>query len=68
MGYDPGEKRGPGELVVFFRDHLLRAQECSISMSRKSSKGSRRPALKNKLLLTKLKHKRQHTGGGDRDR
>ncbi|XP_025945213.1 2-hydroxyacyl-CoA lyase 1 isoform X4 [Apteryx mantelli] len=44
------------ELETICRDHLLQAQEQSIQMSRKLSKGGRRPAWMNKELLAKLKH------------
>lgn len=52
----PVGKSGPEKLI--FRDHLLQAQEQSISTSRKSGKNARRFAWMNKELLTKLRHER----------
>lgn len=57
MKYVPGEKRGQGELVL--KDHPLHPQEWSVERSKKSSKGSRRPAWINKEFLTQLRHKKE---------
>lgn len=53
MGYGPAEKTGAGQLV-----ELIQAQESSSTTSKKSSKGTRKPAWMNKELLTKLKDKK----------
>lgn len=55
MGYSPGEKRGPGELVDFL-DHPLQAQEQCLPTKGKSSRCCRRPAWTKKELLIKLKY------------
>jgi len=44
---------------LIFRDNLLKAQNLSIVMFRKSSKRGRRPAWISKELLTELKHKKE---------
>lgn len=53
MVYGPGEKRGSRELVG------IQAQEWSISMSLKSSKGIRKPGWMNEELLIKFGHKKE---------
>lgn len=40
MGDSPRKKRGPGELVIFPKDHLLQVQEWLILLSGISSKCS----------------------------
>ena len=63
------EKRGVQKSWLICKDHLLQAQERSILTSRKSSKGSRKPAWMNMELLTKLKVTKKNTeveaGSGD---
>ena len=63
MGYRPGEKRGPEELVNFQGSP---PPSLKILMFRKSGKGGRRPGWMNKKLLTKLKG--NHTKSGSRGR
>jgi len=50
------------EIWLILKAHLLNAQEWSILMNRKSSKGSRRPAWINKQLLTQLRYRRGKKG------
>ncbi|NXU46786.1 YTX2 protein, partial [Drymodes brunneopygia] len=45
-----------------FKDHFLQAQDQSVPMGTKSSKGARRPAWLNKELLGKLKWKKRIYG------
>uniref|UniRef100_A0A8B9PGQ4 Reverse transcriptase domain-containing protein n=1 Tax=Apteryx owenii TaxID=8824 RepID=A0A8B9PGQ4_APTOW len=53
------EGRGVQESWLIFKHHLLQAQERCIPMSRKSSKGGRRPAWMSKELLAKLNQKKE---------
>lgn len=54
MGYRPGKKRrGVGELVDFPKPHPPISRMVS-PMYRKTGKGVRRPARRNKELLTKF--------------
>ncbi|GAB0175620.1 mitochondrial enolase superfamily member 1 [Grus japonensis] len=53
------EETGIQESCFIFRDYLHQAQERSILMSRKSSKGGRRATWMAKKLLTKLRHKQE---------
>lgn len=43
-------------LQAIFRDHILQAQEQSISMSRSLPKDARKPARVDEELLSELKH------------
>ena len=47
------------ESWLIFKHRFLQAQEQCIPMSKKSSKGGRRPAWMNKELLAKLKQKKE---------
>jgi len=49
------EGRGVQESWSLFKHHFLHAQDWCISMSKKSSKGGRRPAGMSKELLAKLR-------------
>lgn len=53
------QQRGFQKSQVIFRDHLLQAQEWSILMSKKSSKGGRSPSQISKELLKKSKLKKE---------
>ncbi|GAB0190056.1 hypothetical protein GRJ2_001470900 [Grus japonensis] len=56
------EERVAQETWFIFKDHLLQVQERCIPAKRKSGKNARklwRPAWMNKLLLDKLKHKKE---------
>ena len=44
---------------MIFQDNLLQAQEWPILTSRKSGRGSRRPAGMHKELLAKLRRKKE---------
>ncbi|XP_068003200.1 uncharacterized protein [Melanerpes formicivorus] len=57
MLFSPYNRRENKLPCLIFKDHHLQVQEWSISVSRKSSKGSRRPAWMNKELLTRFSHK-----------
>ena len=59
MRYSPGEKGEIQESWLIFKDHLLQAQEWSILIIKKQSKGVRRPAWMNMELLTELKHEKE---------
>ena len=50
---------GVQESWSLFKHHFLHAQDWSIPLSKKSSKGGRRPAWMNKQLLEKLKQKKK---------
>jgi len=54
--------RGVQESWPLFKHHFLHAQDQCIPMSRKPSKGGRRPAWMSKELLVKLKWKRKVYG------
>jgi len=53
------EGRGVQESWILFKHHFLHAQDQCIPMSKKSSKGGRRPAWVSKKLLAKLKWKKK---------
>ncbi|RMC21283.1 hypothetical protein DUI87_02144 [Hirundo rustica rustica] len=53
------KRRGAQEIWLMFKDLLLQAQERCIPTKRKSGKNTRRPVWMNKLLLEKLKHKKE---------
>ncbi|KFP01038.1 hypothetical protein N300_09760, partial [Calypte anna] len=53
------EDKGAQDSWSIFKDHYLQAQDQSVPMVRKSSKGARRPAWLKKELLGKLKWKRK---------
>jgi len=53
------ERRGIQESWSLFNDHFLHAQDRCIPVSKKSSKGGRRPAWISKELLVKLRWKRK---------
>ena len=53
------EARGDQDIWWIFKDHLLRAQEQPLPMSRKSGKRARRPAWMRKELLAKAKDKKE---------
>ncbi|KAK4832375.1 hypothetical protein QYF61_022230 [Mycteria americana] len=57
------EGRGAQESWLIFKHHLLQAQEQCIPTKRKSAKNTRRPAWMKKLLLDKLKHKKEGYSG-----
>lgn len=66
MGYDPGEMRCLGDLVDFYPGSPpLSSRAVHHTEQENQAKAAwflaKRPALKNKLLLTKFKHNRQHT-------
>ena len=51
--------KGTKDSWLIFRDDLVRAQERSIAMYRKSNKRSRSPAWMNMELLPELKHRKE---------
>ncbi|KFU95230.1 hypothetical protein M959_01829, partial [Chaetura pelagica] len=53
------EDKGAQDSWSTFKDYFLQAQDQSVPMVRKSSKGARRPAWLKKELLDKLKWKRK---------
>ncbi|GAB0189216.1 mitochondrial enolase superfamily member 1 [Grus japonensis] len=53
------EGRGVQESWSIFKHHFLQAQDWCIPMSKKSSKGGRRPAWMSKEILRKLKRKKK---------
>ncbi|GAB0204697.1 mitochondrial enolase superfamily member 1 [Grus japonensis] len=53
------EGRGAQDSWLIFKGHLLQAQERCIPTKRKSSKNTKRPPWMNKLLLGKVKHKKE---------
>jgi len=56
------EGRGVQELWLLFKNHFLHAQERCIPLSKKSSKGGRRPAWMSKELLAEIRWKRKVHG------
>ena len=56
------------ETWLIFKDHLFQAQERCIPTKSNSGKNTRRPAFMNKELLDKLRHKKEATEGGNKDR
>lgn len=57
------ERKGAKESLLIFKDHLFWAEEPSISINRKSTKNSRRPALMTTDFLTKCKCKKEARRG-----
>jgi len=53
------EGRGVQESWLLFKHHFLRTQDWCIPLSKKSSKGGRRPAWISKELLAELRRKRK---------
>jgi len=53
------EERGGQESWLMFKDYFLHAQESSIPMKKRSGKNARRAMWMNKMLLAKLRHKKE---------